>query len=96
MIDFYYSIALLFVAGSSKRASFAIRCFVSGDGLFVSAFVALPMAADVLHVLPHKTNYIILLLIIVQLVGSKAATRALLLLIKIIVFDICGYTLLLQ
>ena len=65
MISFCYSVALTVMAYAAHRAAMTISCLITADGLFIARSSYPGAFAYILHLLAHRANQVISLLIIV-------------------------------
>src|SRR5436309_7574919 len=99
VIDFYDAVALPFVTYPSERAAHTIPCPISGNGLLKTTLILSDVSTYVVHMLTHRADITVLLLVVVEVFGCKRIllhSDALLLLLEGIVLNIGSNVIILE
>ena len=71
MVDFYNTVPPSFKTTATQRATFASFCFIPGTFGDVSTRCLVTFGSYTVHVLSHRTNVIILPLIVMETFGME-------------------------
>src|SRR4051812_32077107 len=99
MIDLYNPVALPFMTYPSERTAHTILCPIFGNGLLKTTFILPDVGTHIEHMLSHRADIAILLLIVVEVFSCKRILllpATLLLLLKGVVLNIGSDILILQ